>query len=57
MKRTVRPGELAPASGIYREYGPRGGNTNNEISLIKGTVVPPTSQKGGYYKLIRATTR
>ena len=38
---TVKPGEIVPFSGQYK---PRGGDT--EITLIKGTKVPPNNGEG-----------
>lgn len=43
------PGTLAPVSGQFPVIGPRGGNTNTEITAIKGRPLPPTPQPGMTY--------
>ncbi|HVJ66599.1 MAG TPA: hypothetical protein VM510_01375 [Caulifigura sp.] len=50
----IKPGEKTPASGQYRELGPRGGKMI-EKTMIKGHKVPPTETKGATYKLVDRT--
>lgn len=48
-KRKYKPGEKAPASGQYGIIGPRGGNTNEERTVVKGEPLPPTPKPGQKY--------
>lgn len=52
--RRFRPGEKAPASGQYRQIGPRGGK-GDEVTVVKGEPLPPTPAKGGTYQLVDPT--
>ena len=54
-KKPLKPGQKTPVSGQYREVGPRGGQTNNEITSVKGKPIPPTTQRGNSYVLADAT--
>ena len=55
MKRSgFKPGEAAPASGQYRQIGPRGGK-GPERTVVKGEPLPPTLQVGTTYKLVDRT--
>ena len=47
-----KPGEKAPASGQYMRLGPRGGETNKEVTVVKGEPLPPTTKKGESYRLV-----
>jgi len=47
----LKPGEKTPASGQYREIGPRGGKSN-EVTSVRGQPLPPTKQKGSTYTLV-----
>ncbi len=49
----LKPGNIAPRSGQYRQIGPRGG-LGKEVTVPKGTVLPP-GPKGTTYKLVDAT--
>lgn len=52
--RGLRPGNKAPASGQYRQIGPRGGN-GPEVTVVKREPLPPTTQKGSTYMLVDPT--
>lgn len=52
--RPLKPGQSAPASGQYKQIGPRGGS-GKEITSVKGEPLPPTPTKGGTYKLVDPT--
>jgi hypothetical protein len=47
----IKPGQKAPASGQYREIGPRGGK-GPEVTSVKGEPMPPTNHKGSTYTLV-----
>jgi hypothetical protein len=51
MKRTFKPGEAAPVSGLYELIGPRGGHTGKERTVAKGEVLPPPPKPGMEYKI------
>lgn len=51
-KKPLRPGQDAPKSGQYVEVGPRGGSKGNEVTMLKGHNLPPTSKPGNGYKLV-----
>jgi len=53
-KPTIKPGTPAPASGQYKQIGPRGGE-GKEVTAIKGRPLPPTPIAGGGYKLVDRT--
>lgn len=46
----LKPGQSAPASGQYREIGPRGGR-RREVTSVKGEPLPPTTTPGSTYRL------
>jgi len=52
--RGLKPGHSAPASGQYREIGPRGGK-GHEVTSEKGNTLPPTSKPGSTYNLVDRT--
>lgn len=49
-KSGLKPGQNAPASGQYRQVGPRGGK-GPEVTAVKGKPLPPTTL--GHRHLIR----
>ncbi len=51
----LKPGETAPKSGQYEEVGPRGGKTGHEVTVPKGSTMPPTQNKGDGYILVDPT--
>lgn len=55
MKTLLRPGQSVPKSGQYERIGPRGGKTGEEITGVKGKILPPTPQPGSFYKLVDPT--
>lgn len=50
----AKPGQKAPASGQYRQIGPRGGK-GKEVTVVKGEPLPPAPSKGTTYKLVDPT--
>ena len=50
-----KPGEKAPASGIYTIRGPRGGNTGEERTVVREEPFPPTPKPGQGYTITRPT--
>ncbi|WP_444930460.1 YjzC family protein [Microbulbifer sp. SSSA002] len=55
MADTYKPGQTAPASGQYGIVGPRGGNTGEERTVVRGEPLPPTPQAGQSYILVDPT--
>lgn len=55
MKKTIKPGDIAPASAQYEILGRRGGHTGKEVTLIKGKVAPPTPAPGMEYTIADRT--
>jgi hypothetical protein len=51
MKKNLKPGEVAPGSGLYELIGPRGGHTGKERTAVKGEVLPPTPKAGMEYEI------
>jgi hypothetical protein len=49
MTKRFKPGQTVPVSGQYPVLGPRGGNTNQEITAVKGEPFPPTPKPGMTY--------
>lgn len=54
MKRSFKPGQIAPKSGQYEIKGPRGGH-GPEITAIKGKPLPPTQKAGSTFILVDPT--
>lgn len=52
MAKTYSPGAKAPFSGQYERVGPRGGDTNKEITISKGETLPPGRRSGETFKLV-----
>ena len=50
----LKPGQNAPASGQYRQVGPRGGK-GPEVTAVKGKPLPPTTRRGSTYKIVDRT--
>lgn len=48
---SYRPGQTVPKSGQWGLYGPRGGDTGQEVTSTKGEPFPPTPKPGMQYKL------
>lgn len=46
MKKLYKPGQPAPVSGQYPMVGPKGGDTGQEITGIRGRPLPPTPKPG-----------
>jgi hypothetical protein len=55
MAKTQKPGSIAPASGQYGIFGPRGGKTGAERTVVKGEPLPPTPHPGQSYKMVDRT--
>jgi hypothetical protein len=53
-KPTLKPGTRAPASGQYKQVGPRGA-VKREVTVVKREPLPPTPGKGMSYKLTDRT--
>ena len=53
-KGPYKPGEKAPASGQYQEFGPRGGR-GREVTVVINKPLPPTTGPGRTYDLIDPT--
>lgn len=51
MAKALKPGQKAPVSGLYEIIGPRGGDTNKEVTAVKGKPLPPQPRPGTTYKL------
>lgn len=54
-KKGLPPGTPTPKSGQYGVVGPRGGNTNREITSTRGNPLPPAQRAGETYVLNDAT--
>lgn len=55
MKNILKSGNIVPRSGQYEIIGPRGGKTGEEVTGVKGKILPPTQKAGSSYKLVDAT--
>ncbi|MFK4448047.1 hypothetical protein ABH944_007598 [Caballeronia udeis] len=53
MATNLKPGEIAPRSGEYEIKGPRGGDTGQERTGVKGKPLPPTPKAGQTYEMHR----
>jgi hypothetical protein len=53
----LKPGEVAPDSGVLREVGPRGGEVPGGRRLVieRGERVPPTSEPGNQFRYQRGS--
>lgn len=54
-KKTLKPGETAPASGQYEIVGPRGGRSGEERTVTRGEPMPPTPESGQRYIIVDPT--
>ncbi len=50
-KEKIKPGQSAPASGLYEVVGPRGGN-HGEVTAVSGHTMPPTGKPGQTFVLV-----
>lgn len=55
MTKVFKPGEETPVSGQYKVIGPRGGDTDSEITSVEGKPLPPTPKSGMGYVLTDKT--
>jgi hypothetical protein len=46
MSNVYKPGQNAPVSGEYEIVGPRGGDTGQERTAIRGRPLPPDAKAG-----------
>ena len=46
-----KPGQKAERSGQYGITGPRGGDTGEERTIVRGEPFPPTPKPGQQYRL------
>ncbi len=53
MTGKLKPGQPAPRSGEYGIVGPRGGQTGEERTAVKGKPMPPTPKPGQSYQMDR----
>ena len=53
--KTYKPGQKGPYSGQYSVVGPRGGDLNKEVTVVRGEPLPPTEKRGSSYKLADPT--
>lgn len=51
----LKPGLKVPISGQYEVIGPRGGHTGQEITGVRGKILPPTPTKNSTYILADKT--
>ena len=49
-KKTYKPGKISPGSGQVNIIGPRGGETGEERTVVKGHPFPPTPKPGQQYE-------
>jgi hypothetical protein len=49
MSKQYKPGEPAPRSAQYGILGPRGGDTGQERTVVRGEPLPPTPKPGMNY--------
>lgn len=49
MRKTFKPGELAPESAIYDMVGRRGGRTGEQKVSTRDKLLPPTDKPGQGY--------
>lgn len=50
-KKRLKPGQKAPASGVYHINGRRGGGTEDEMVVIRGKPLPPVPKSARNYTL------
>ena len=50
MVKKFKPGQKAPRSGLYREFGPRGGK-KGQVTVVKDEPMPPTQTPGSSFIL------
>lgn len=53
--KNLKSGQKVPISGQYEIIGKRGGKTGEEITGVKGKILPPTPKKGQTLKLADKT--
>ena len=53
MTKIYKPGQIVKRSGQYEKIGPRGGDTNKEITAVSGKRFPPYEGQG--FKLVDRT--
>ncbi|KKP36221.1 MAG: hypothetical protein UR27_C0025G0008 [Candidatus Peregrinibacteria bacterium GW2011_GWA2_33_10] len=54
-KQALKPGQKVPRSGQYEIIGSRGGQTGEEITGVKGKILPPTPKPGQKFVLVDPT--
>ena len=52
MVKTLKPGQIAPRSGVYEIVGPLGRTFEKERIVIRGEPLPPTPKLGQGYKRV-----
>lgn len=51
LESSLRPGQIAPRSGLYQQIGPRGGR-GKEVTVVKGERLPPTPRGKMTYAIV-----
>jgi hypothetical protein len=51
MSDGFKPGQVADVSGLYEVRGPRGGDADRQITVVKGRRFPPAEKRGETYEL------
>jgi hypothetical protein len=55
MPKNLKSGQKVPRSGQYEVVGIKGGKTGDEVTGVKGKILPPTPKPGQTYKLVDPT--
>ena len=55
MPKIFKPGNEAPRSGQVQIVGPRGGQTGDERTVVRGEPMPPTPTAGQGYVYVDPT--
>jgi len=53
MGKIFKPGQPAPASGIFNMVGPRGGKTGEQVVSTRSKPLPPTEKPGQGYQMAK----
>jgi len=55
-KKTYKPGETVPDSGIAQQIGPRGGK-GGHATVVSGEPFPPTAKPGSKWVIVKKTPK
>lgn len=50
-KQSLKPGQIAPTTGQYGVYGPRGGDLGREVTTTRGEPMAPPPTPHQTYRL------